>query len=77
MKKLLTTTKGPNRETIANQKAVQDVAIHLLKENFAMNGWRVDSCIELMGYNREEKIELIVGDGYKVTIENTRFVGGN
>ncbi|PEN61656.1 hypothetical protein [Bacillus wiedmannii] len=75
MKKLLTTNK-PNKETIANQKAIQEVAIELLKENFMTAGWKVSSQIELIGYSREEKVELIVGDGYKVTIENTRLVSG-
>lgn len=80
MEDLLKTTKEEKvvveTTTDINQEALKDIAIELLKGNVKLIGWEAEHSspysFSSLFIETTTTIELIVGDGYKVTIENTK-----
>jgi hypothetical protein len=69
MKKLLERKEVKTSTTIVSQEALNEIAMELIKENHKTMNWIIERSI---GQADEIEIELLVGDGYVVTIRNSR-----
>lgn len=56
-------------ETTVSQEALNEVAMELIKGNHKTLEWQVDRSF----LETETTVELLVGDGYFVTIKNGRI----
>lgn len=55
---------------VPKQEALDEIAANIIKGNFSIDSITIESSFP----ENEEKISLIVGNGHRVTIENSRFL---